>query len=288
MSASGVRVAASQFPVTGDVESNRAHIAQHLEEAAAAGARVLLTCEAALTGYGGADVMSWEGFDRSALQAATRDLQDRAARHRITLILGSAHFLVDPGAEGPLPTNCLYVIDEGGAIVDRYDKSMLTDVDVHHYTAGQHRVRLDLGGVSCGLLVCYDICYPEMYAVYRAMGVTLMLHAFYNAGFPGPNVLDEIKPAWLRARAADNQMWIVAANSSRPHSSWGNKVVRPDGSVADELPAGVPGLLLHDFPDDEVPGWLHNFQPLHLAADQPLHRGPVTDHPRYLDRRSPP
>ncbi len=288
-------VAAGQYPVSGDVAANGAYIRQQLNEAAEAGADLLLTSEAALSGYAGVDHGGWEGFDWDQLRAETRACAETAGRLGLTLVLGSAHFI----AEGIAPTNCLYVFVPDGLgdaeLVDRYDKCQLTATDKAFYTAGQHRVVLELGGLKVGLLVCYDICYPEMYAAYRADGVELMLHAFHNAGFPPTDdpeapylILDEVKPAWLRARAADNQMWIVAANSSREHSCWGNKVVRPDGSVAEELVAGEPGVLVYRFPDDRLKGWLHNFTPLKLADDTQLWQGPTTDHARYRDRTSPP
>lgn len=295
-----LKVAAGQYPVSGDVAANGAYIRQQLAEAAEAGADLLLTPEAALSGYAGVDHDGWAGFDWDLLRAETQACAAEAGRLGLWLALGSAHFITDAIA----PTNCLYLFQpdgEGGAtLVDRYDKCQLTDTDKAFYTAGQHRVVVELGGLKVGLLVCYDICYPEMYAAYRADGVELMLHAFHNAGFPPAAgdaegdkgapylILDEVKPAWLRARAADNQMWIVATNSSRDHSCWGNKVVRPDGSVAEELPAGQTGVLTHRFPDDELKGWLHNFTPMKLSDDTQLWQGPTTDHQRYRDRTSPP
>ena len=40
-----------------------------------------------------------------------------------------------------------------------------------------------------GLAICYDLCYPQMYAAYREKGVELMLHSFYNARSVGPEQL---------------------------------------------------------------------------------------------------
>ena len=80
------------------------------------------------------------------------------------------------------PTNCLYLINPSGRVVDRYDKSMCTFGDQQHYTAGNRLVTREIRGVKVGLAICYDACWPQVYAAYQEKGTTLMLHSFYNAG----------------------------------------------------------------------------------------------------------
>ncbi len=279
-----LRVATCQFHVTENIATNLAAIEMHIADAVKQGAHLVQFCEAALSGYGGTDFYSWDDFDWPALRAATEKIQALARTHRIWIALGSAH----PVAPGINPTNCVYLIGPDGLVQDRYDKSMLTEGDRIFYTAGDHRVTLELKGVKLGVLICYDACFPEMYAAYRNDGVTVMLHSFYNAGFMDGNILDDVGPAWLRVRAADNQMCIVATNSSRPHSSWAACVTRPDGSTAASLERHTPGVLLHEFPDTELKGWLHNHKPMRLASDEVFHQGETSTHPRVVDRRSPP
>lgn len=285
VSTTGVVVAGIQFPVVGDVRVNGAHIERGMRAAKAQGAALVLTPETALTGYAWSDVTTWEGYDWETLREETARLQGVARALELWLLLGTTHF-VD---EGTRPMNAVYVIDPRGEIVDRYDKSMLTDPDQLMYSAGDHPVVVEIGGVKMGVLVCYDVCYPEMVARYRDMGCSVVLHAFYNAGFDGPNILDEVKPAWIRVRAADNQIHVVAVNSSRAHASWGSRVARPDGSIADEIDRHAVGLVCHAFPDDTLVGWLHNKKPMRLAVDEVYARGETASaHPRVKDRRAPP
>ena len=75
-----------------------------------------------------------------------------------------------------------------------------------------------LKGVTCGLMICYDSCFPEMYNRYRHAGVAITFHSYYNAHHKGPNILDEFIPAQVQTRAADNTMWVVANNSCARHS----------------------------------------------------------------------
>ena len=280
-----LRVASCQFPVTGDIARNAAYIRRYLRRAAAAGADLLHTPEACLSGYAGADFASFAAFDWDLLRRETAGLRTLAAELGICLVLGSAHYL----DAGTMPTNCLYLVDAQGALVDRYDKCMCTEGDQKHYSAGRRLVVHTIKGVTIGLAICYDICYPQLYAAYREKGVKLMLHSFYNAGDKGPNCLDVLNGRQVPTRCADNVLWAVANNSSRPYSHWGSFVARPDATIAQQLPMNRAGMLIHDFPDGlSEGGWLHNEMPMKLAEDEVLHFGVPSDHPRQMDGRAEP
>jgi predicted amidohydrolase len=279
-----LRVATCQFPVCGDARANGRYVRRFMRRAAAQGADVVHLSEAALSGYGGWDVPDFGDYDWEALRLEMHAIQSLSDELSLWVILGSAHYL----CAGEKPTNCLYVIDPRGEIVDRYDKSMLTGGDEDHYTAGDHLVTLMLKGIMCGLAICYDNCYPEVYNAYRHAGVEVMFHSFYNARFDGPNILDVSTPAQIRCRAMDNVMWVAANNSSARHSCWATRFVRPDGSIAGQLKRHVAGMLVHDFPDPELVGWIHNLKMMKLAPDEVLHNGSPSDHPRAKDRRSLP
>jgi predicted amidohydrolase len=282
-----LKIATCQFPVSEDVKSNANYIKKYIREAAANKADIVHFCEAALSGYAGTDFSSFEGYEWDKLRAETYEIMALAKRYNIGVVLGSAHYI----SEKEKPTNCLYIISNKGEIVDRYDKSMLTGSDLKVYTPGNHLATINLKGFKCGFLICYDICYPEMYNVYRHKGVKLMFHSFYNARFKGKTILDEIKPAWIRVRAADNRMWVIASNSSGRYCSWATCVARPDGSLV-SLDRGIPGILYREFPDsertDEFDSWTHNRKMMALPNDEVYHNGKPSSHPRTVDTRSLP
>jgi predicted amidohydrolase len=282
-----LKVGTCQFPVSSDIGSNAGYIKKFIREAAANNADIIQFCEAALTGYPGADLSSFKGFDWQRLRAETYQIMALARECNIWVLLGSAHYI----SEDEKPTNCLYIISNEGQIVDRYDKCMLTGGDLDAYTPGNHLVTIDLKGFKCGFLICYDICYPEMYNIYRHKGVKLMFHSFYNARRKAKDILDEIKPAWARVRAADNRMWVICSNSSGHHSSWPSSIARPDGSLV-LLKRGVPGILYRTFPDkevtDEFPSWTHNKKMMALPKDESYHNGTPSDHPRAVNTKSLP
>ena len=169
-----LRVATCQFPVSGKIVDNAKYIRDFLHQAAAAGAHLLHTSEASLSGYPGTDLPSFKDFDWDTLRRETTALRQEARDLGLWLVLGSAHFL----DERTKPTNCLYLIDPQGRLVNRYDKCMCTGGDQKHYSAGNRLVTHDIRGVRIGLAICYDICWPQIYMAYRARGVTLMIVSF--------------------------------------------------------------------------------------------------------------
>ena len=284
-----LRIASCQFPVSEDIGRNTAYIRRFLKRAAESGAHLLHTSEACLSGYGGADFKSFDGFDWDLLRRETSDLRALATELGLWLVLGSAHYL-DAKTK---PTNCLYLIDPKGRIVDRYDKCMCTGNehggDQAVYSAGNRLVTRAIGGIKVGLAICYDVCYPQIYAAYRQKGVKLMLHSFYNARHGGPSCLDVLNERQVCTRCADNLMWAVANNSSHPYSNWASFVARPDATVAQKLKKNTAGMLLHDFPDGlSEGGWLHNTLPMKLAPGERLYRGKPSQHPRQKDGRAEP
>ncbi|MGO8792373.1 MAG: carbon-nitrogen hydrolase family protein [Terriglobia bacterium] len=280
-----LRIATCQFPVGASATENAKYIRDFMHKAAAEGAHLLHTSEGSLSGYAGSDFPTFEKYNWDGLRKETNDLRALAKSMKMWLVLGSAHFL----DENTKPTNCLYLIDPEGKIVDRYDKCFCTEGDQKHYSAGNRLVTQDIRGVKVGLAICYDICWPQLYIAYRKKGVTVMIHSMYNASDKGKNCLDTLNNREVPTRCADNRMWAVANNSSRPYSHWGSFIARPDASIAKELEINKPGMLVHDFPDTlSADGWYHNFEPMDMAENTIMTWGTPSNSPRQRDGQSEP
>jgi len=280
-----LKIATCQFPVSDNPAQNAKSIRGFMEQAAEAGAHILHTPEACLSGYPGTDLPSLENYDWATLRRVTTELRESAKELRLWLVLGSAHFL-DAKTK---PTNCLYLIDPDGRIADRYDKCFCTEGDQKHYSAGDRLVTQDIRGVRIGLAICYDICWPQLYIGYREKGATVMVHSFHNARAKGPNCLDTLNVRQVPTRCADNRLWAVCNNSSQPYSHWGSFIARPDATVPKQLAINQPGLLIHDFPDGlSAGGWYHNFKPMQKRDEEIMSWGTPTKHPRQTDGQAEP
>jgi predicted amidohydrolase len=280
-----LRIATCQFPVTADVTANGLHIQNFMHQAAEQGAHLLHTSEGSLSGYGGFDIPTFANYDWNTLRKEIVALRTLASELKIYLALGSAHFL----DEKTKPTNCVYLISPDGSLLDRYDKSFLTQRDQEYYSAGDRRVTRDIRGVRIGLAICYDVCWPQLYMSYRELGATVILHSMYNAKDPGPSRLDVLNTHEVPTRCSDNRMWAVVNNSSQPYSHWGSFIARPDATIAKQLAMNEPGMLIHDFPDEPPKGeWYFNLRPMRLRDDEILSWGKVSHHPRQRNGQSEP
>ncbi len=259
-------VATCQFPVSADVGANLGHLIHQMRQAARRGARVAHFCEGALSGYAGTDFYSFDGFDWDRLTAASAEVANEARRLHLWVVLGSAHRLTPPNK----PHNCLYVIDDHGRLVERYDKRFCsgefagTDGDLAHYSPGDHFSVFSIDGVCCGALICYDYRYPELYRGYKDLGVELVFHS--SANMPSERVAaigaaigPELRPfnpapthtypgitmpAAMTTAAACNFVWISCPNSSAPQSAWPAFFVRADGVTTGRLRRNRPGVLV--------------------------------------------
>ncbi len=280
-----LRIATCQFPVSASPAENAKYIQDFMHRAAAQGAHLLHTSEASLSGYPGCDLPSFDHYDWAALRKETAGLRALAKDLNLWLALGSSHFL-DANTK---PTDCIYLIDPDGKIVDRYDKCFCTEDDQKYYSAGNRLVTHEIRGVKVGLAICYDVCWPQVYMAYREKGATVMIHSFSNARDKGQNCLDTLNQREVSTRCADNHMWAICNNSSTPYSHWGSFVARPDATVPKELERNVPGMLVHEYPDTLSPGgWYHCRQPMDLAEKTVMWWGTPSNSPRQSDGRSEP
>jgi predicted amidohydrolase len=85
-----LRLAVSQFPVTGDIAANACYIMHHMRKAAHAQAHVVHFPESALSGYAGADFASCNGYDWHTLDQHTHQICALAAALGLWVVLGSA------------------------------------------------------------------------------------------------------------------------------------------------------------------------------------------------------
>ncbi len=235
-----LRLATCQFPVSADVRANGHWVRSQMRQASDQGADLIHFSECALSGYAGVDLPSIEDLDWDALHQETEAILALARELKIWVVLGSTHRL----SGDHRPHNCLYVISPEGTILDRYDKRFCTDGDLKSYSPGDHFVTFEVHGVRCGLLICYDIRFPELYREYCKLGVRLMLHSFYNARHQEGSIHPKIMPVTAQAYAGVNNMFISINNSSAPRS-WPSRFITPDGLIESSLPTDEPGVMVN-------------------------------------------
>ncbi len=236
-----LRIASCQFPVSSDITLNYQYIAAQMTEAKLKGADIAHFPECSLSGYPGTDFMSLGNFNWNELHRMTDSVISFARRLNMWVIIGSLHRL----SGNNKPFNCLYVINPEGKVTDRYDKRFCTSSDLEYCSPGDHFVTFKINGVTCGLLICYDVRFPELYREYRKLGCDVIFQSFYNARQNPGSIHPVIMPISAQAHAATNYFYMSLSNSSAPES-WPCHFITPDGLIQNKLPLNIPGILISD------------------------------------------
>ena len=237
-----------------------AHVAPLIREAAAGGAKLILTPEATnfLIKDAAARAAALTTEDKDAVIAGLRDL---ARELGVWLLIGSA--IVKSGHAGDdRAANRSLLIDDAGAVVATYDKLHVYDVDLPTgerwresaaIRPGDRAVVADTPWARLGLTICYDIRFPHLY---RALAKADAGMIAVPAAFTVPTG-DAHWETLLRARAIETGCWILAPAQAGPHEdgrrTWGRStVVGPWGEAVAKLDHDEPGVLFATLDFDAV------------------------------------
>jgi predicted amidohydrolase len=273
-------IASCQFPVSGNIDENTNYIQQQMREAKLRNAEIVHFPECALSGYGGADFDDYENFDWDKLKSRTQEICDLAKELKLWVLLGSTH----PLSERNKPHNSLYVINPDGKVIDRYDKRFCTSGDLDYYSPGDHFVNFEINDINCGLLICYDARFPELYRAYRKLDTDIIFQSFYNARHGKDCIHPKIMPVTAQVRAATNSFYMSLTNSSAPFS-WPCYFITPDGLVEKKLPANQPGILISEI-DISKKYYDASGKYRMEAINGKLNSGQVVTDPKSKDRTS--
>ncbi len=135
--------------------------------------------------------------------------------------------------------NTSYIFDRDGKCIAEYDKTHLfSPMNEHkHFQKGDHLCKFTLDGKSCGIIICYDIRFPELI---RSMTVTGLDCLFVVSQWPASRV--HHLNALVKARAIENQMFVVCCNSC---GRAGKNVYAGNSRICD--PWGVETVTAGDF-----------------------------------------
>lgn len=210
---------------SGDVAANLARIEQAAKEAAATGASLLITPELGLTGYGAGDVIgemaeTVDGPLVGQLQAISTELG-------IAIIAGFAE-----RAEGTVFNSAVYV--DGAAVPVVYRKSNLYgDYERALFSpAAPGTIVFDHRGLKCGMLICYDVEFPENVRRLALAGVdAVLVPTALPAGYSGTFIADHM----IQTRAFENQVFVAYINhcgaDERFTFAGSSRIAAPDGSL---------------------------------------------------------
>lgn len=230
-----MKVAAVQLNSSADRKANLAAAERHVRAAAADGAELIVLPE------------KWTAMgSEEDLRAAAQPLEGSAvgwarqlARELGVELVAGSFLETVPGRE-KLANTCVHV-DRAGEIRAVYRKVHMFDVEVggHVYRESALEQPGDeivlsttAGGVELGLSICYDLRFPELYRILAIRGARIVT-------VPAAFTLATTRDHWetlLRARAIEDQVFVIAANQigahpAGQHSGGRSMIVDPWGIV---------------------------------------------------------
>ncbi|MFI7608997.1 carbon-nitrogen hydrolase family protein [Micromonospora sp. NPDC049366] len=247
-------------PVPGDVAGNAKTAARLVDRAAHARARVAVLPELFLPAYHppalaadpvGTDVAAAE--DRTVDDPRLAPLSAAAVAGGLTVVVGAA--VRHPDGRRTISS---LVVDRAGVVRVGYDKQQLWGDERELFSPGTRGATLLVDDWRLGLGICYDGCFPEHARAAAADDAHgYLCPSGYLAGS------EHRRDLYYRARALDNTLYVVFANSVGGVDPW-----RFNGGAAVHDPQGRTLARGADDGEDVV---VARLDPAELAATRAAH-----------------
>lgn len=259
MANNSLALCAVQMCSSTDVEKNIADIAQQLATIPTTEQQLVVLPECCLF-FGGKDKAQLSlAQDDQKRQYLKTQLATLAKRFNVYLVAGSIP--IASKVAGKFTNTCV-VFSPDGVELASYDKLHLFDVEVddneksycesRFALAGEHTSVIDIADTKLGLSICYDLRFPELFRQLTQQGAKIITV---------PSAFTRVTGAahWqtlLRARAIENQVYIVAAGQEGVHvngrETWGHSmIISPWGEVLAHQDTGN-GIISAQYNEQEL------------------------------------
>ncbi len=239
---SNIKIAAVQMTSTLDYEKNLDLAEELITQAANDGAKIIVLPEFFIRIGNSND----DYFKSLIEELGCGKIQERikkiVTKNKIFLVAGTIPI---KSAVANRCYNTSVVFDPQGEIISHYHKihlfkfhdPQLRRDESSIFTNGNKVVKFNIGDFSFGLAICYDIRFPELFRKMAGVDAIIVSAAFlHHTG----------KVHWetlLKARAIENQCYIIAANQGgvheNGHHTFGHSmIINPWGHICKVLPTG--------------------------------------------------
>ncbi|MEI9425786.1 carbon-nitrogen hydrolase family protein [Mesorhizobium sp. Cs1299R1N1] len=251
------KIAAANLLITHDKKRNLAKMLEMVEEAAAAGVRLLVLPEMALQGYadsayqyGDANMTRLKRyFVREAEPIpgpSTEILAEAARRHGMFIQFG----LAERGLHGNVLFNAAALVGPTG-LLGNYRK-IHNLFEYPYFAPGEDYSTIDTHLCRVGTIICHDLWFPELLRSYALQGADMIL---MSTAWPmtgrdrGNDQLGSAMDLLARSNAVCNHSWLIISNHCGKRDAFdyygGSQIVDPFGKVVAYL-ADDEGLVIHE------------------------------------------
>jgi predicted amidohydrolase len=248
-----VEVALAQIcPETGNIEANIGKFVDYLDRAAEVGAQLVIFPELALTGYGCGD--QFFAVAEEVPGPSTERLCQEARKRNQHVIWG----MPERGLPGIVYNSAVLVGPQGH--IGTWRKHTLpghaTDTagpgafpDRRFFRAGTHSAVFDTAIGRIGMMVCYDIFFPEIARLLTLQGADLLVGISGSPAFERP-----IFEPLVRVRAMENALWFAYCNMAGMEGGiayWGGSRILAPGNCETKVP-GDPVVVQAPYDEEAL------------------------------------
>lgn len=215
-----------------------------------ADAELVMLPELALCGYD--DPPRIRAMALAQDDAILRALAELARERRQALAFGYAE-QADDGLY-----NALRVIDRHGRVLANYRKTHLwSGYETALFRPGERLVNVVLEGINFGLLICYDLDFPDAARFLAANGMDCLLCiSATSVGY------DVVPRHMVPARAYENGCYVAFANRGDEGGAFPcvgqSRVAGPDGTIIATAPCGGAAFITAEISPERVKAWRRN------------------------------
>ncbi|MEM9439054.1 MAG: carbon-nitrogen hydrolase family protein [Pseudomonadota bacterium] len=199
-----MRLAVYQGGAVGrDVDEQLDHLAEVARHVADRGARLLVLPEMYLTGYHiGADAVA------ALAEPVTGPSAERAAAIAQATGVALLYGYPERGDDGRIYNAALLIDREGRQLANHRKVHLFGEIDRSAFSPGDGQPTLaEIDGIRVGLLICYDVEFPEAVRLLALEGADLIL---VPTALMAP--YDFIARSLVPTRAYENQVFVTYAN----------------------------------------------------------------------------
>ena len=233
-----MRIVAYQFAVTGNIESNYAHIKAGIEKAFQSGVRLLLFPECAVTGYPPHCVAASADVDFDQVLHVHHQIQALSEQFQMYIVAGTMI------KESEKYYNSAIVFCPNGKR-EVYSKRALWGWDRENFSQGHQAGVFHADSFTIGIRICFEVRFPEYFRELYQAQTDLNLILFYDrTDQENPDRYRMIQGHILTI-AVENVCYTLTCNTCAPCQTAPTGIFDRSGWMVNELEQGKEGLLLY-------------------------------------------
>lgn len=231
-----------------DKEANLRKASEMVREAAANGASLICLPEAFNTGYLGSDIPAMKKMAEPLDGESVTVMRKLAAELSVYLVAPIIYAAANGEAE-----NTAVLINDEGEIEGTYSKSHSVGDERTYFQRGNEYPVWNTKFGKIGIVICYDVCFPETSRILALRGAELML---VPSAWRASHYFKEWWDLNLACRALDNLLYVAAVNrcgqSGEEIFAGKSQVISPIGEVLAAFDVEEEGILYQEIDLERV------------------------------------